>query len=161
MTQKSYKPKSPEEIKRNMSAIRAKDNRTEAGLRKALFKMGYRYRKYLSGLPGRPDIVFAKQKIAIFVDGDFWHARAIREAGPDSHSGSLKTANKDYWNKKFKRRVEIDIAVNKRLSELGWCVLRFWESEIKGDLTSALAIITYNLKSRTRQAIRPLEPPRR
>ncbi len=151
MTERTYKPKTPEAIKRNMSAIRAKDNATESGLRKALFKMGFRYRKYWSGLVGRPDIVFTKQKVAVFVDGDFWHARATREAGPETPASSLKTANRDYWNKKFKRRIEIDISVNKQLSEAGWCVLRFWESDLKSDLASALAIISYNLKSRSKQ----------
>lgn len=143
-----YKPKSREEIAKNMSAIRSKDNRTEAALRIALHHMGYRYRKYVKGLPGRPDIVFMKQKIAIFVDGDFWHARTLKEGAPEEVAAQIKTANRPYWMKKFQRRLEIDLSVNQRLAQQGWCVLRFWESEIRSDLTSALSIILYNLKTR-------------
>jgi DNA mismatch endonuclease (patch repair protein) len=132
-----------------MSAIRSTGNKTETNLRKMLFKAGYRYRKYLAGLPGRPDIVFMKAKIAIFVDGDYWHARVISENGPKAYEPGLRTSNKDYWMKKFKRRLEIDKAVNERLAALGWCVLRFWESDIKGDLTSAFSIIGYHLQSRS------------
>lgn len=149
MMKRDYKPKSQNEIRRNMSAIRSTGNKTEASLRKALFSAGYRYRKYLAGLPGKPDIVFTKAKIAIFVDGDFWHARAIREHGPRAYERGLRTENKDYWMTKFKRRLEIDKTVNDKLAALGWCVLRFWESDIKSDLASALSIIGYHIRSRT------------
>jgi len=143
-----YKPKSPQEIAKNMSAIRSTGNRTEAALRTALHRMGYRYRKYVKGLPGRPDIVFTKQKVAVFVDGDFWHARALKEGTPEDVASMLKTPNRQYWMKKFQRRLELDLSVNQRLAQQGWCVLRFWESDIRSDLTAALAIITYNLKTR-------------
>jgi DNA mismatch endonuclease (patch repair protein) len=146
---KKYKPKSKEEIRRNMSAIRSSGNRTETALRKALYRLGYRYRKYSPNLPGKPDIVFGKAKVAIFVDGDFWHARLLREAGPDGFEKSIRTSNKDYWIDKFAKRVERDKAVNERLASMGWLALRFWESDIKGDIAAALSIITYHLKSRT------------
>ena len=149
MTGRVYKPKSRDEVRRNMSSIRSTGNKTEADLRKALFGAGFRYRKYVAGLPGRPDIVFTRAKIAIFVDGDFWHARAVREKGPKAYKRGLRTDNKDYWMKKFERRLEIDKAVNEKLAELGWCVLRFWESDIKSDLTSAISIIGYHLKTRS------------
>jgi DNA mismatch endonuclease (patch repair protein) len=148
MTRADYKPKSRKEIAKNMAAIRSRDNQTEEALRKALFKMGYRYRKYVKGLSGCPDIVFPKQKIAVFVDGDFWHARSLKEGGPEGLQAKLKTANKAYWTKKFERRMELDRSVNEKLASQGWCVLRFWEGDIKGDLTSALSIITYNLETR-------------
>ena len=148
MTTQDYRPKSRQEIQKNMSAIRSKDNKTESLLRKALFKEGYRYRKYARGLPGRPDIVFPKQKVAVFVDGDFWHARMLREKRADYKSTKMPVPNEPYWSAKFKKRVERDLAVNQELQSLGWCVLRFWESDLKKDLGSALAIVRYNVESR-------------
>lgn len=144
----TYKPKSKEEIARNMSAIRSKENRTEVVLRRALFESGLRFKKYASKLPGNPDIVFAKERVAVFVDGDFWHARMLREEGTETYKKKLKTSNRDYWLKKFKRRLEIDSAVNKKLGQLGWCVLRFWETDLKSDLPTAVSIIAYNIRSR-------------
>jgi DNA mismatch endonuclease (patch repair protein) len=148
MKDASYKPKGPEEINRNMSAIRSKENRTEVALRKALFGMGFRYRKYSAKLPGYPDIIFSKQKVVVFVDGDFWHARKVRESTTSKPPNAMKTSNRDYWAKKFSRRIERDRQVNHQLSALGWRVLRFWESDLKSDLTAALSIISYNLKTR-------------
>lgn len=152
MTERIYRPKSREEIKKNMSAIRSKDNRTESLLRKALFKEGFRYRKYHRGLPGRPDIVFPAQRIAVFVDGDFWHARMLREEAAGYKGTKMPVPNNAYWSGKFSKRVEKDLAVNKKLQELGWCVLRFWESDLKKDLTSAVAIIRYNVGARRENA---------
>ncbi|SDZ77067.1 T/G mismatch-specific endonuclease [Selenomonas ruminantium] len=116
-----------------MSRIRATDTKPEVLLRKALWKKGLRYRKNYKTLPGKPDIVLPRQKIAIFVDGDFWHAR-----GHQDNPGEQITSNQDYWQKKLARNVERDKEVNDELTEAGWLVLRFWESDIKNDLTGCL-----------------------
>lgn len=129
-----YKPKSSDEIRRNMSAIRAKENRTEVRLRKELFSRGLRYRKYVPGLFGKPDIVFSGPKVAVFVDGDFWHGRVLRERGPEALRQRLKTKNRGYWERKLTRRVERDDEVTEQLGDAGWTVLRYWESEVKEDL---------------------------
>ena len=102
-------------------------------VRKALWHKGIRYRKNISSLPGKPDIVLTRQKIAIFVDGDFWHAR-----GNKNNPGGQVESNKDYWQKKLARNVERDREVNDELTEMGWLVLRFWESDVKKDLEGCI-----------------------
>lgn len=117
----------------NMSCIRATDTKPEVLLRKALWKKGLRYRKNYATLPGKPDIVLTRQKIAIFVDGDFWHAH-----GHQDNPGEQISSNQGYWQKKLARNVERDKEVNDELTEAGWLVLRFWESEVKKDLPGCI-----------------------
>jgi DNA mismatch endonuclease (patch repair protein) len=119
----------PSQRRHNMQSIRAKDTKPEIMLRLALWHKGIRYRKNLKTLPGTPDIVLTRQKISIFVDGDFWHAH-----GHETNPGEQIASNKDFWVKKLTRNVERDREVNDALTELGWVVLRFWESDIKKDL---------------------------
>lgn len=116
-----------------MSKIRGKDTKPEVMLRKALWHRGIRYRKNYRGLPGTPDIVLTRQKIAIFVDGDFWHAR-----GHQDNPGEQVRSNKEYWARHLGRNVEHDKEVNDELTQEGWLVLRFWESEIKKNLKDCL-----------------------
>lgn len=116
-----------------MKNIRSKDTKPEIMLRKALWHMGIRYRKNYHGLPGKPDIVLVRRKIAIFVDGDFWHAK-----GHQDSPGEQIVSNREYWVPKLARNVERDKDVNDALLEKGWLVLRFWDSEIKKDLPSVL-----------------------
>lgn len=126
----------PEQRRWNMKHIRAADTKPEVRLRKALWHLGIRYRKNCSALPGKPDIVLTRQKIAIFVDGDFWHARGHQE-----HPGEQVGSHRDYWTKKLTRNVERDKEINDELTEAGWLVLRFWESDIKKNLDDVLAEI--------------------
>lgn len=112
-----------------MSRNRGKDTSPEILLRKALWHRGIRYRKNYSKLSGTPDIVLLRQRIAIFVDGDFWHARYHEE-----HPGEQIRSNKEYWVKHLSRNVEHDHEVNDELAQEGWLVLRFWESDIQHDL---------------------------
>jgi DNA mismatch endonuclease, patch repair protein len=131
-----------------MSAIRSTNNLTETALRKRLHAMGLRYRKYVSGLPGRPDIVFTKVKIAVFVDGDYWHGRLIVERGWEQYEKQLKTANRDYWINKMKRNLARDQQVRRSLEENGWFVLRLWESDVKRDLDQAARLIALTIELR-------------
>ena len=126
----------PEQRKMNMQHIRSQDTKVEIMLRKALWHKGLRYRKNYKGLPGKPDIVFTKQKIAVFVDGDFWHARGHQE-----RPGEQVDTNKSYWRKKLAGNVERDRFVNDALLEQGWLVLRFWESDVKKDLNKCVGEI--------------------
>ena len=122
-----------------MASNRGKDTRPEVRFRKALYHAGLRYRKNYSKLPGKPDIALTRQRIAIFVDGDFWHARGHQE-----HPGEQVASNKEYWRHKLSRNVERDCEVNDALTELGWVVLRFWESDIKHDLDACVeAVLKY------------------
>lgn len=116
-----------------MQHIRSKDTKAEILLRKALWRKGLRYRKNVNHLPGKPDIVFIKHKIVIFVDGDFWHAR-----GHEKNPGEQIDTNKNYWTDKLKRNVARDRYVNELLLEQGWLVLRFWESDIKNKLDNCV-----------------------
>ena len=123
-----------------MSRIRSKDTRAEVLLRKTLWHLGFRYRKNYRNLPGTPDIALTRQKIAIFVDGDFWHAR-----GHEERPGEQIASRKKYWRKKLSRNVERDKEVNDALTEEGWLVLRFWESEVRKDLERCVEeVIAYS-----------------
>lgn len=114
---------------RNMRRIKSYDTKAERKLRLELWHRGLRYRKNYRKLPGTPDIVITKYKIAIFVDGDFWHARSHQDA-----PGEQIETHKEYWQPKLRRNVERDKEVNDQLTQQGWLVLRFWESDIKKDI---------------------------
>ena len=117
----------PEQRRKNMQAIRAKDTKIECILRKRLWDMGYRYRKNYKKLIGKPDIVLTKHKIAIFCDSEFWHGKDY-----DKSVGRIRT-NQEYWKQKIARNIERDKEVNEQLQKEGWTVLRFWEKDITKD----------------------------
>lgn len=123
----------PSQRHNNMSHIRSRDTKPEILLRKALWSRGWHYRKNYTALPGTPDIALTRQKIAIFVDGDFWHAR-----GHQDNPGEQIATNREFWQMKLTRNVERDREVNDALTDAGWLVLRFWESDIKADLDSCI-----------------------
>lgn len=125
-----------EQRHKNMSHIRGKNTKPEILLRKALWHRGLRYRKKYKMLPGSPDIVITRYHIVVFVDGDFWHAKGHQEC-----PGEQIESNKDFWQKKLKRNVERDKEVNDTLTDMGWLVLRFWESDIKKDLQKCVDTI--------------------
>lgn len=120
---------SKEQRHKNMTHIRDKNTKPEVMLRKALWRHGIRYRKNYKALLGNPDIAITKCRIAIFVDGDFWHAK-----GHQDNPGEQIRTNIDFWQHKLKNNVERDKQVNEQLTEMGWLVLRFWESDIKKNL---------------------------
>lgn len=143
-----------------MAAIRSRNNRTELSLRRALHSRGLRYRLHPGTVYGKPDIVFPREKIAVFVDGDFWHARTLRERGMEALQETIRTPSQAYWLHKFSRRIARDDEVSKSLLADGWTVLRYWESELKNDLAAAANEIqetvysVRKLKSRGRTASR-------
>lgn len=110
-----------------MQHIKASDTKIEVLLRKALWKKGYRYRKNYKELPGKPDIILKKYKIAIFCDGEFFHGKDWEVLKPKLE----KSNNSDFWISKISRNRERDDEVNKRLLFLGWTVIRFWGKDIK------------------------------
>ena len=139
------------EVYRNMSAIRSKENRTETGLRKALFALGFRYRKYKSGLIGHPDIVFARARVVVFVDGDYWHGRLLREQGPVAVQSYFRSEQHHYWLPKLQNRVVRDDFVTSSLQGQGWTVLRFWESDVRKNLLAVRDQIAEEVKRRLEQ----------
>jgi len=123
-----------------MSKIKSKGTKPEMKLKKVLWKLGYRYRKNVKKLPGSPDIVFAKFKLAIFVDGEFWHGYNWEEK-----KLGIKT-NCNFWIPKIERNMQRDRRNNKSLMEKGWCVMRFWEKEIKNDLLGCICKIVEHIQ---------------
>ena len=124
-----------EQRHKNMSHIRASNTKPEIMLRKALWHKGIRYRKNYKELIGKPDIVITRCKIAIFVDGDFWHGKNM-----DAIEKRIQS-HRTYWLPKIRRNRERDAEVNDALTEQGWIVLRFWESDIKKQLEQCVALI--------------------
>ena len=117
---------SPESRRKAMQSVKSSDTKPEILLRKTLWHKGLRYRKNWRALPGTPDIALTRQKIAVFVDGDFWHAR-----GHEENPGEQIASRQEYWRKKLSRNVERDKEVADALTQLGWLVLRFWESDTR------------------------------
>ena len=118
-----------------MRKIKSNNTKPEITLRKALWAKGIRYRLNVSKLHGKPDIVITKKKIAIFIDGEFWH-------GYNWENKKLKIkSNIGYWINKIERNIERDNTNNQKLTSMGYQVLRFWEHEIKKDLPGCLALI--------------------
>lgn len=113
-----------------MSAIHSRDTKPELLLRHALWQQGLRYRVAVKTLPGKPDIVFTKAKVAIFCDGDFWHGHNWALRGISSLDEEL-AGYSEYWQKKIRYNIDRDRKNTSKLENSGWIVLRFWESEIK------------------------------
>ena len=135
-----------EQRRKNMQNIRSKNTSIEVILRKALWKKGYRYRKNYKGLPGNPDIVLTKYKIAIFCDGEFFHGKDWEVRKPRLEKGN----NSEYWINKISRNCERDDEINKRLLFEGWTVIRFWGKDIHNNTEECVKVIEetiFNLKS--------------
>lgn len=120
-----------------MQHIHGKDTKIEIILRKALWHKGYRYRKNYKKLPGTPDIVLTKYKIAIFCDGEFFHGKdweSLKEHLRNSQ-------NSDFWIKKISRNIERDREIDRILLFMGWTVIRFWGKDIKKNTDKCLKVI--------------------
>lgn len=122
-----------EQRHKNMSNVKNKDTDIEILLRKALWHKGIRYRKNYRIYDCKPDIVISKYKIAIFCDGEFWHGRYLGVS-------DAKT-NVKFWQIKIKRNQERDLENTIMLRDNGWCVLRFWSTDIKVNLESCISKI--------------------
>ena len=119
-----------EQITRNMRSNKSKDTKPELMLRKELWSRGMRYRKNYKALPGKPDMVFLRAKLAVFVDGKMWH-------GYDwEHQKNDFKSNRDFWIPKIERNIERDLKVNQILNEQGWQVVLFWDFEIKKNVVA-------------------------
>jgi DNA mismatch endonuclease (patch repair protein) len=108
-----------------MRAVRSRDTAPEMQVRRMLHAMGYRYRLHRADLPGKPDIVFAGRRRAIFVHGCFWH-------GHDCRRGArIPATNTAYWRAKIARNVARDRETLARLAALGWAALVIWECDLR------------------------------
>ena len=119
---------------RIMSKVQ-RNSKPEQVLRKALFRLGYRYSldHRFKELNFKPDIVMVSRKVCIFVDGCFWHKCPKCFKAPKS--------NKKYWNAKIKKNIERDKEQNKHLKKNGWKVIRVWEHEINKNLDKCISKI--------------------
>ena len=120
-----------------MSHIKSKDTSIEVSLRRALWKKGYRYRKNYSALPGKPDIVLIKYRIAIFCDGELFHGKNWEILKPRL----LKGNNPDFWVKKIERNMKRDDENDKQLLFLGWTVIHFWGNDILKNTDQCVKVI--------------------
>ena len=116
-----------EQRRKNMQNIKSKDTKIEVILRKALWERGIRYRKNYNKLPGKPDIVITKYKIAIFCDSEYFHGKDWELLKPRLKKGN----NADFWIDKIGKNIEHDKKINQELEKMGWTVLRFWGETIK------------------------------
>lgn len=127
----------PAQRKKNMQHIKAQDTKIEIQFRRELWKRGYRYRKNYQKLPGRPDIVLTKYKIAIFCDGEFFHGKDWEVLKYRLE----KSTNSEYWIKKISRNRERDEQINRELIFMGWTVIRFWGKDIKKNVDECVRVI--------------------
>jgi len=119
----------------NMSKIRSKDSVPEIKIRKALWRMGYRYRLHYKKLPGKPDIVIVKHKIAILVHGCFWHRHK------NCIEASRPKTNSDYWESKINKNIERDKKNRREITKLGWKVIIIWECNVNNDIDKNIIML--------------------
>ena len=136
------KPASSRATAAARGSSRKSDTRCETLLRSELWKAGYRFRKNVSDLPGKPDIVFARAKVVVFCDGDFWHGKNWKARQRKLRQGT----NAAYWIEKIKRNRLRDRRNTNLLRKEGWIVLRFWESDILADPIEVITRIVETLE---------------
>jgi len=130
-----------EQRRKNMQANKSTGTKPELLLAKTLFVRGHRYRKNNKTVFGKPDLTFKKIKLAIFVDGEFWHGKDWHERKNDHKT------NQEFWNKKIERNIERDKEVNEELTKKGWTILRFWGKDIEKNLLSCVLKIESEIKN--------------
>lgn len=120
-----------------MSRVRSKDTKPELLVRSLLHRLGYRFRLHQKKLPGTPDIVLKKHRLAIFVHGCFWHGH---EGCPRSKIPATRTA---FWKEKIRRNIDRDSVSSARLGEVGFRVLALWECELKDADALAAKLVSH------------------
>lgn len=132
-----------------MRSNRSIDSKPELALRRALHRLGLRYRKHyrldLADLRVRPDVVFIAARVAVFVDGCFWHRCPIHASDPK--------ANSEYWGPKLRRNVARDRRVDRALEEAGWSVVRVWEHEAVDEAAARIAATVSTARKEARARI--------
>ncbi len=128
-----------------MARVRVRDTAPELLLRRALWAAGVRgYRLHVANLPGKPDVAFLGPKLAVFVDGAFWHGH------PDYYHGQ----SGPFWDAKIATNRERDARVNAQLASLGWEVVRLWDFEVDKDPAGCVARVAAALaRSRARAGV--------
>ncbi len=115
-----------------MKAVKSRDSKIEIDFRKKIWNAGFYYRKNSPKYRGKPDLVFKRFKLVIFVDSCFWH-------GCEKH-GSIPETHNDFWREKLGRNRRRDKEVNKHYKKIGWRILRFWEHDLKNNSDKCLKV---------------------
>lgn len=137
---KSYD--STPEIRKRMSKVHLKNGKAETILAKRLWQAGYRYRRNYKNLPGSPDIALTKYRVAVFVDGEFWHGENWEE-----RKTKLKH-NREYWIEKIEENMARDKRVDGQLQEMGWITIHFWEKQVLKHTDECLKSVLELLKKK-------------
>lgn len=116
-----------------MSHIKSKNTSIELMVRQRLHSLGYRYRVNYKQLPGKPDIVFTKKKIVVFIHGCFWHGHDI-----GCRYSHIPQSRQEYWNSKISKTKQRDIEHVKSLTKSGWNIIVIWECEIKSNFDEVI-----------------------
>ena len=131
----------PAVVSKAMRATRSHDTAPELILRRRLWRLGHRYR-LRSSILGRPDLVFASARVAVFVDGDFWHGKQWKTRRFESLEAQMsRVNNSEYWISKIKRNVSRDDMVTEELTAGGWTVIRIWESDLRENPNAGVAAV--------------------
>lgn len=125
-----------------MRAVKATGTSAETLLSNVLDEMKVGFRSQAADLPGRPDFVLDDVRLAIFVDGDFWHGR------PWFERGLAPESNRDYWVAKFERNRDRDIRADRSLRRRGWSVLRIWESDLRREPSRIRLLVASRVRRR-------------
>lgn len=116
--------------KKNMQNIRSENTTPERLIMKELRKRKIYFASHVKKITGKPDLVFRRKKVIVFIDSDFWHYNPKKFRMPKT--------NKKYWKDKIKRNIERDKEVNRTLKKEGWKVIRIWESDIKNNINKQI-----------------------
>jgi DNA mismatch endonuclease (patch repair protein) len=116
---------SPERRSQNMSLIKSRDTKPEIQVRSLIHRLGYRFRIHRDDLPGTPDIVLPRYRLAVFVHGCFWHRHQ------NCKYAYCPKSRIEFWNRKFVANVQRDTIAAKKLKKLGWRVVVIWECQLK------------------------------
>ena len=127
----------PEQRKHNMQAIKNSGSKIERKLQLELWHRGLRYRKNLKSVYGKPDIVFLRDKIAVFCDSEFFHGKDWEDLQEQLKRGN----NAEFWIKKISQNRIRDEEINKQLKFMGWTVIRFWGKDIKKDVEQCVKVV--------------------
>lgn len=135
----------PEQRSYCMSRVKGKNTGLERLVRSELHRRGLRFRKHVKDLPGKPDIVFSKAKVAVFIDGDFWHGYRFP---------SWEHKVSDFWKTKISKNRERDRKNHRKLRKMGWKVIRLWQHDLKRDFDGCIARIISAVKEADSNLVR-------
>lgn len=122
--------------------LKLKKNSAEVMLAKSLWHRGYRYRLNYKALPGSPDVALTKYRIAIFIDGEFWHGKNFEQ-----RKNKLKN-NKDYWIEKIQENIDRDLRNDKLLRQMDWYPIHFWSNDVIKYCNQCIDEIIYTIEDR-------------